>query len=63
MRGALGSLARYALSQALPHGSGGVPWGTLTVNLVGSFVLGLVAASVAVAGAPSWVLGLVATLR
>jgi CrcB protein len=38
--GALGSLARYGLSHALPT-RGGWPLGTLTENLVGAFLLGL----------------------
>jgi CrcB protein len=38
--GALGSLARYGLSHALPARDG-VPLGTLTENLVGAFLLGL----------------------
>ncbi len=39
--GALGSLARYAVGVALPHEPGGFPWGTLVVNVVGSFLLGV----------------------
>ena len=38
--GALGSLARYGLSHALPA-RGGWPVGTLAENLAGAFVLGL----------------------
>ncbi|HEY0117907.1 MAG TPA: CrcB family protein [Cellulomonas sp.] len=38
--GALGSLARYGLSHALPARAGW-PVGTLTENLVGAFLLGL----------------------
>ena len=38
--GALGSLARYGLSHALPARDGW-PVGTLTENLVGAFLLGL----------------------
>jgi len=37
------------------------PWGTFVVNVMGSFVLGAVAAAVAVQGAPTWVLTLVGT--
>jgi CrcB protein len=37
------------------------PWGTFTVNVVGSLVLGGVAASVQIAGAASWVQPLVGT--
>lgn len=38
--GALGSLLRYAVEAALPATSGGVPWGTLLVNVLGSAALG-----------------------
>lgn len=41
--GALGSIARYGLSHALPA-RGGWPVGTLTENLVGAFLLGLLLA-------------------
>lgn len=37
------------------------PWGTFTVNVVGSFVLGCVGAAVLVQDAPAWVLTLVGT--
>ena len=37
------------------------PWGTFAVNVVGSFVLGAVAAAVALHGAPPWVVTLVGT--
>lgn len=39
--GAAGTLARFALAQAWPHADGEPPWATLTVNLVGAFLLGL----------------------
>jgi CrcB protein len=40
--GALGSLARYALSNAVYAFLGrGFPWGTLAVNLLGSFLMGI----------------------
>lgn len=39
--GALGSLARYAVGVAVPHEPGGFPWATLVVNVVGSFLLGV----------------------
>jgi CrcB protein len=40
--GALGALARYGLSGAAHRWLGaGFPWGTLFVNLLGCFVLGL----------------------
>jgi CrcB protein len=37
------------------------PWGTFTVNVVGSLVLGVVAASVQVSGAAPWVQTLIGT--
>ena len=39
--GLLGTPARYGLGQALPGRSGSWPVGTLVVNLVGAFLLGL----------------------
>ena len=41
MGGALGSLARYGVSRLWPAAPGGFPVPTLTVNLVGSFAIGL----------------------
>jgi CrcB protein len=38
-----------------------LPWGTLTVNVAGSLVLGAVAGGVTNAGTPGWVLTLVGT--
>ncbi|MFO7299427.1 MAG: CrcB family protein [Actinomycetes bacterium] len=38
--GALGSVLRYVIGLAL--GASAFPWGTLTVNLAGSFLIGLV---------------------
>ena len=60
--GAVGAPLRYLTDDYVRarHGAA-FPWGTLVVNVVGSFVLGAVAASVAVAGAPTWVLTLVGT--
>jgi fluoride exporter len=44
--GALGTLARYGVAVAtqtwLPRSAQGFPWATLTVNVIGSFVLALV---------------------
>jgi fluoride exporter len=39
--GALGSLARYGVSRLWPATPGGFPVPTLTVNLIGSFAIGL----------------------
>ena len=38
--GALGSVARYGLSLALPAGAG-IPWGTLGANVVGCLLIGV----------------------
>jgi CrcB protein len=38
-----------------------LPWGTMTVNVVGSLILGLTAGAVAHAGAPAWLLTLIGT--
>ena len=49
---ALGGMARYALSGFVAHRIGETfPWGTLVVNISGSFVIGLFAALVAPSGA------------
>jgi len=40
--GGLGALSRHAVGRATLHAFGpGFPWGTLTVNVVGSFLIGL----------------------
>jgi fluoride exporter len=39
--GAVGSEARYAVGRALPTSPHGFPWGTLLINVTGSFLLGL----------------------
>ncbi len=42
--GALGSILRYALSTTIDTRWGaGFPWGTLSVNLLGCFVIGILA--------------------
>jgi CrcB protein len=40
--GALGTLARYGVERALVAAPDGFPWATVTVNVAGSFLLGLV---------------------
>jgi CrcB protein len=39
--GAVGSTARYGISLLLPHPPDHVAWSTVTVNLTGAFLLGL----------------------
>lgn len=60
--GAVGAPVRYLTDVVVQsrHDSA-LPWGTITVNVVGSFVLGLVAGLTAAASAPSWVATLVGT--
>ncbi len=48
--GALGSLARYGASRMWPSSPGGWPVPTLTVNLLGSFAIGLIYMYVAARG-------------
>ena len=51
--GALGSVARFAVSLGALRWLGtGFPWGTLLVNVAGSFAIGLLAALVAADGRP-----------
>jgi CrcB protein len=51
--GALGSVARYACSGlAIRWLGSGFPWGTLFVNVSGSFAIGLLAALVSADGRP-----------
>jgi len=52
--GALGSVARYACSASAARWLGaGFPWGTLFVNVSGSFVIGVLAALVTTDGRPT----------
>jgi fluoride exporter len=37
--GAAGTLARAGVAELIPHGSGGFPWATLIVNLLGTAIL------------------------
>ncbi|MFW3170360.1 fluoride efflux transporter CrcB [Geodermatophilus sp. CPCC 206100] len=39
--GVLGALARWGVAEALPHRSGSWPWATLTVNLAGCLLMGV----------------------
>jgi len=45
--GALGTLARYEVSQAVVVSANGFPWATFAVNVVGSLLLGVVITVVA----------------
>jgi CrcB protein len=45
--GALGSLARWGIALALPRSAGHWPWATLTVNLAGCLLLGVLLAVLA----------------
>jgi fluoride exporter len=40
--GALGTLARYGADESIGGGTSGFPWSTLVVNVVGSFLLGVI---------------------
>lgn len=42
--GALGALARYALTTAYPDGGSGFPWTTFAINVTGSLLLALLPA-------------------
>jgi CrcB protein len=42
--GAVGSVGRWAVGLALPHGDGAMPWATLVVNVSGAFAMGLLVA-------------------
>jgi CrcB protein len=39
--GAIGSVARWEMAEALPHAPGAFPWGTALTNVTGSFALGV----------------------
>lgn len=54
--GALGSLARWSLAEALPPSPAGWPWATLLVNLTGCLLLGALLAGLATRSPePAWV--------
>lgn len=44
--GALGSLARYGLGHAWPDANHELPWTTLSINLLGSLLLGMLVVAV-----------------
>jgi len=51
--GAIGTLARAGLADALPHRAGQWPWATFIVNLAGAFILGWLLTRLAERNAPS----------
>jgi CrcB protein len=51
--GAVGTLARGGLAEALPHRPSTWPWATFTVNLAGAFILGWLLTRLAERSAPS----------
>jgi fluoride exporter len=60
--GAVGAPLRYLTDLFLQSRHDSVfPWGTFTVNVVGSLVVGVTAAAVIGLGSPAWVLALVGT--
>lgn len=60
--GAVGAPLRYLTDLFVQARHDSVmPWGTLTVNVAGSFILGVVASAVAHAEAPAWLLTLLGT--
>jgi fluoride exporter len=44
--GGLGSVARYGVSRAWPAGHEAVPWATLSINVLGSLLLGMLVVAV-----------------
>ena len=52
--GALGASCRYGIGVAATHlGSGHFPWGTFSVNVIGSFILGVLVAVMTFSWSPS----------
>jgi CrcB protein len=51
--GAVGTLGRAGLAEALPHRAGHWPWATFIVNLAGAFTLGWLLTRLAERTAPS----------
>lgn len=39
--GAIGTLSRYGVGVAMPHGTGAFPWSTVVINSTGSLVIGV----------------------
>jgi fluoride exporter len=59
---AVGAPLRYLVDRAVQARHDSVfPWGTFTVNLIGSFVLGLLAGGVAAAAVSHWLMTLLGT--
>ena len=59
---AVGAPARYLTDLVVQSRNDSVlPWGTFVVNVVGSFVLGVVASAVTLHDAPAWLMTLVGT--
>lgn len=52
--GALGTLARYLISLAALPLSRELPWGTIGINIVGSFIIGLVGTLTLASGRHPW---------
>jgi fluoride exporter len=60
--GAIGAPLRYLTDLFVQsRHNKGFPWGTFTVNMVGSLVLGATAGAVHAADGPAWILTLVGT--
>jgi CrcB protein len=51
--GALGTLARAGLAEAMPHHAGRWPWATFIANLAGAFILGWLLTRLAERTAPT----------
>jgi len=51
--GAIGTLARAGLAQAVPHRAGHWPWATFIANLAGAFILGWLLTRLAERTSPS----------
>ena len=51
--GAVGTLARVGVAEALPHRPGQWPWATFVVNLAGAFILGWLLTRLAERTAPT----------